>query len=391
MPGRIVIFESYEAMGGIVSLWEDLAIRSEPNVFYEPALLIPAMKYLRQPGEEPFVVAIFDPHSYNRLLGLFPMVRYRAFRRMPFAHFGNWKHKHAFYCAPLVDRGSEGYCVEALFKGLRKKYPGVRTYRFELLDTDSTLYACLRDVARFSVYFRTGERAMLDTSQARGRSLFNSKDRSDLRRREKRFGELGLGTVTYHYDEGNDEASRWADEFLALEASGWKGQSGTAMGSSAGERSFFLEATRNLAASGRLRTTSMRLNGQVIAANCDFLAGDTCFGFKSAYDERHGSLSPGKLLHYRHAERLLDDLQVLRHDTCTASDNVMLNRMYPMRRNLATLLLSRKPSVASAAIRYIIPNFVVSKARLRRRTRQLRAMVDGASAKIRKRRAERPT
>ena len=117
----------------------------------------------------------------------------------------------------------------------------------------------------------------------------------------------------------------------------------------------------------------MRLDGQMVSANCDFLAGDTCFAFKTAYDENHRRLSPGKLLLLRHAEKLVGDENIGRIDSCAQADNAMLNRMYPMRRKLAALLLSRRPSVASVTTRHFVPRFVAAKSRLRRWADQLRS------------------
>ena len=171
-------------------------------MFYEPALLLPAIRYLKEPGRQPFVVAVSDPNSSDRLSGIFPMVKYKAFQRLPFPHFANWKYKHAFYCAPLVSKGTEEYCVDALFSALQNRYPGIRTYCFELLDVNSKVYASLRDAARFSIYGMSSQRAVLNVAEADPEEILNDKKRSDLRRREKRFDEMGLGSLTYHFNEG---------------------------------------------------------------------------------------------------------------------------------------------------------------------------------------------
>ena len=59
-----------------------MADRSEANVFYEPAMLLPALRYLAVDGT-PLVVLVFDDAAVQRLTGLFPTTIADTFRRMP--------------------------------------------------------------------------------------------------------------------------------------------------------------------------------------------------------------------------------------------------------------------------------------------------------------------
>src|SRR6185436_6509952 len=90
-----------------------------------------------------------------------------------------------------------------------------------------------------------------------------------------------------------EDLQRWIDDFLRLEASGWKGKQGTAMSCSEANRRFlgdtFAEAYRR----GRLELVGIDLDGKPLARSTGFLAGDGGYAFKPAYDEAFAKYSPG--------------------------------------------------------------------------------------------------
>jgi CelD/BcsL family acetyltransferase involved in cellulose biosynthesis len=95
------------------------------------------------------------------------------------------------------------------------------------------------------------------------------------------------------------QAESIARECFLLEASGWKGQSQSAVMSSPIASEFFLSQARQLAADGHLAIAALRHRGQLIAFEYGWQADGVRGVLKIGYHERYARLSPGQLLRYR--------------------------------------------------------------------------------------------
>jgi hypothetical protein len=121
------------------------------------------------------------------------------------------------------------------------------------------------------------------------------KDLANFARRRRQLRqtlEAGIDTAD-RTAAGLDEA---IEEFLRLEASGWKGRTGTAMLCRPGHDRFFREVCRGFAEEGRLMFLGLQAEGQVLAFSTALLAGRGLFGFKKAHDEAFARWLPGTLL-----------------------------------------------------------------------------------------------
>ena len=98
MTFRIQLVRSREALGALVPAWEELAAHAcEPNPFYEPWILLAA---LRAQGDEGLrCVCVWDG---ERLVGLFPFHHVRKFKGLPVATLTSWRHSAYLLCTPLV-------------------------------------------------------------------------------------------------------------------------------------------------------------------------------------------------------------------------------------------------------------------------------------------------
>jgi CelD/BcsL family acetyltransferase involved in cellulose biosynthesis len=83
---------------------------------------------------------------------------------------------------------------------------------------------------------------------------------------------------------------------LAVEASGWKAQAGTAIRLDPQLAQFYAEVTRRFGAAGRCEISLMKIHDKPIAGLFTLMSGPTVYGPKAAYDESHGRLSPVHLL-----------------------------------------------------------------------------------------------
>ena len=98
MKPVIQVLRDWESLAAIVSPWEELAAHAlEPNPFYEPWILLPALRAQGE-GEQFRCISIWDE---GRLLGLFPFERRRRFKGLPVTTLTSWRHSAYLLCTPL--------------------------------------------------------------------------------------------------------------------------------------------------------------------------------------------------------------------------------------------------------------------------------------------------
>lgn len=117
--------------------------------------------------------------------------------------------------------------------------------------------------------------------------------RSQVRRRRRKLDEAGSVEVRTASPSSFDADF---DTFLRLEASGWKGEAGTAIRSNSATERVYREFGRAAIERGWMRLVLLELDGQAIAGDygCAF-AGRNAH-MKTGFDEAYSHLSPGFVL-----------------------------------------------------------------------------------------------
>jgi CelD/BcsL family acetyltransferase involved in cellulose biosynthesis len=118
--------------------------------------------------------------------------------------------------------------------------------------------------------------------------------RQQIRRRRRnleRRGLLAFSTIT-----GGSKLDRYLDAFLELEASGWKGEAGTAILSDASTESLYRDFAHAAASEGWLRLHLLELDGALIAGSFDCTFASRAYLLKTTFSEAHSDLSPGLVL-----------------------------------------------------------------------------------------------
>lgn len=129
--------------------------------------------------------------------------------------------------------------------------------------------------------------------------------RGDVGRRLRRLHEAG--DVTLDLQDGSDRLTTLLEEGFAVEASGWKGERGTAISSRPETRSFYTQAARWAARSGMLQLAFLRLDGRAIAFHLNLVAAGVHYHVKGGFDPAYRQYSPGKVLHRLLLERACVD------------------------------------------------------------------------------------
>lgn len=184
--------------------------------------------------------------------------------------------------------------------------------------------------------------APYDDIQAR----FTAKYRRELRRRERMMDRDGK--VEYLRARGFPELQEAFEDFLRIEAAGWKGQEETAVqNKDAKVGEFYRQFIRRFAAMGQCEIYCLRLDGRTIAVQLAATAGDTCYLMKIAHDEEYRRYSPG----HQVVQQVLRDY-ALREDMSTVnlcSDAPWLRDLQPSSCPVYSLRIFRNCPRAVAA------------------------------------------
>ncbi|WP_457663149.1 GNAT family N-acetyltransferase [Sinorhizobium medicae] len=147
------------------------------------------------------------------------------------------------------------------------------------------------------------------------------------------------GSLTYSVARRPDDIRLRMEEFLVLEASGWKGRERSAMIMDRFRAAFAREAITNLAEADSVRIHTLDLNGKAIATIIVLIMAGEAYTWKTAYDERYAKYSPGKLLFAELTEWHLDDANIIRSDSCAVPDHPVMSRLWQEREEMGTLVI----------------------------------------------------
>jgi CelD/BcsL family acetyltransferase involved in cellulose biosynthesis len=318
-----------------LAAWQTLATdAAEPNPFFESWFLLPSLRALDRAGKVNLLWLEVD----GKLAGLVPLRRETSYYGYPLPHLRNWVHANAFCGLPLVAAGMEAlfwrevltwcdsHAGAALFLHL-VQMPGQGVLH-------TTLKGLLAGERRGAATVHSQERAMLSSALVPEAYLEQSlagKKRKELRRQQRRLGELGaLATVRVHAEA---DVAHWAEQFLALEQRGWKGRAGSALASEDDNSAWFREALVGAARLGRVECLSLTLDGQPLAMLATFLTAPGAYSFKTAFDEDYARFSPGVLLQAENLA-LLDNPSIDWTDSCAMPDHLMIDHLWRERRRI---------------------------------------------------------
>ena len=357
--------------------WQDLAEHtSEPNPFYEPWMLLPAWQAFGHevPGTRFALVWQRDPRPRQpaTLVGFVPLIPRRLFGFIPLKFRRVWQHAYCPLCSPLVRRGVEHEALSALLDWTMSADQGL--VELSHLSAEGPLAQALIDVTheRGAVAFVSERynRALLRPAGHFEDYITHSMTnhaRQELRRQQKRLSSLGrLETRVLSIDPalangGDADVEVWLQQFLAVEAAGWKGRDQTALGSHPVTRDYFETICREAHARGRLMMLGLYLNDRPIALKCNFLAGDGSYAFKIAFDEAYSKYSPGVLLEAENIRVVHALPQIKWMDSCALPDHPMINRMWSERRTIQKVLLSSGRWIDNAAVDVAAALFAVRR------------------------------
>ncbi len=193
-------------------------------------------------------------------------------------------------------------------------------------------------------YFRTLEqwqRAALKTDGSFDDWLmanFSHKRRKELKRLRARLSEQGA--LVSESLTRESELKSYCDDFLRLEASGWKGDKGTAIAKNVGLTATFHDGIASLFRNGRLRFWRITFNGEAIAILfATISAGRATLG-KIAYDEAYAKYSPGVMVILDATAAMFADPAINFADSNAIPGHPMIDNIWRDRHDCADILVA---------------------------------------------------
>jgi Acetyltransferase (GNAT) domain len=204
------------------------------------------------------------------------------------------------------------------------------------------------------------------------RDALSAKKLKELRRQRHRLAEHGA--VHFEAARSPQDVMAAIETFLALEASGWKGERGTALLKVEGDAAFIRHATKALAETGQCEIVTLRAGETAVAAGIVLRHQNRAFFFKLGIDEHFARYSPGVQLTLELTHHLCADPQIASADSTASPDHPMINPVWrgrlaigdvllPLRRNdpavsliqAALLLRQSMLNLARGGVRFIRP------------------------------------
>ena len=347
----------YAASAGfdLVDELDHLAARSvEPNVFFNPRFLAPAMPRLED--REVFLAVMRDENDQrSRLRFLLPYSVERPALGLGPAIMRGWSNPYGPLGTPLIDRDDPVGIIDDFLAMLTRpslSLPNVLVLPDMLLDGEAASLIRTAAMGRNLPVLTadTRERACLNSDMDGDdylRQSLNSHHFREYRRLWRRLSEKGQ--LEHHVARQPDEVRRGCESFLTLELMGWKGRERTALASDRYQAAFVREAVDRLSQNDMVRIHTLSLDGETVAALIVFIERGVAYTWKTAYDESLSPYSPGALLMIEATKAHLDDLNIALTDSCAAPDHPQMDRLWSERRRIGTLIVGLTPGADRAA------------------------------------------
>jgi CelD/BcsL family acetyltransferase involved in cellulose biosynthesis len=359
--------------------WRTLADRAiEPNGYYLPdwELAVNASA----PGRTG--ASALAARSEAGLIGLLPVVSLSRAYKIPLPALVS-AHPYGTLCTPLLDREMAEDAVVQLMRAAREA--GARALVLREVALDGAAMKALNAVLRgdgirpriLSWHLRASLNATHDAEELL-RDALSAKKLKELRRQRHRLAEQGA--VKFEIARSRDEVTRAIEAFLTLEASGWKGERGTALAQVEGDAAFIRRATAALAETANCEIITLRAGATPVAAGIVLRHQSRAFFFKLGIDERFAKYSPGVQLTLELTRHLCADPTIASADSTASPDHPMINPIWRGRFAIGDVLIPlrpRDPVVAAIHVALIVRQCALDLARRSVRfirTRKMRKM-----------------
>ncbi len=322
-------------MADIVS-WHQLAKEAAvPNPFFEPQYLVPVARHMPELAGMRVLVC----RAGDSIVGVVPF--------QPSAQMGGWPvplgqrtYAQVALGEPLAARGYERAVAESTLETLLGAHGN--WLRLAALDARGTFVSAVLDAVHRERLPADGRRWQRGFVMKRADLTYVGAAHRNLKRlrRQRSAFERDRGQRLRVIDRSNDPSA--VDDFLAMEARGWKGRAGVAHALNEGHAEALHDLTAAFRAEGRLRVLSLRAGDDELALKVNLISGQTVFCYLITFDEAHARLSPGLQLEVDNFRAFHDEPMIDSMDSCANEVTAFANRLYPERRSMIDLTIGSR-------------------------------------------------
>ena len=329
--------------------WRALSHRaSEPNGYFLPDWELAVNVYARGRGG---ATALCAWGEASRLIGLLPVISMWRAYNIPLPAVVS-ADPYGTLSTPPLDRDLAEDAAAGLMQQARRS--GARALILRDVSLEGAAMNAFTNVLRRGGMqpriLQSHLRACLDASGDADELLhkaLGAKKLKELRRQRNRLAEHGA--VTFDVARAPEHVKAALETFLELEASGWKGQRGTALGQDAGDAAFIRSATAALAETGQCEIVTLRTGETPVASAIVLRHLDRAFYFKLGVDERFAKFSPGVQLTLDLTRHLCADPAIAWVDSTANPGHPMIDPIWRGRLAIGDVLIPlrrRDPVVA---------------------------------------------
>ena len=332
-----------DEMHTVATRWRDLCSRAiEPNIFLDPDFALNAAPLF---GKNVIFGLVWScSERPRRLVGLIAVRNVIRSGVTPI--LVGFTHPFSGLSMPLVDRDLAVPVIAALLDHIAANPQLPKTMVIPFVGEEGPFAAAFNTVlgqrkANLAIFDRH-QRATFAPGEREGyfNRTLSSKKRKELRRQRNRLEDGGPLAFSLSTPEETPAALQ---DFMTLEASGWKGVRGTAVKCDPGTRKFFEDMVAGLAERGQATIARLTQGGRPIAAGIVVRSGNGAWFLKVAYDETQSQYSPGVQLTLDLTEALSRDKNIAFIDSCAVQDHPMIDHYWRERRQCADWLIGLDP------------------------------------------------
>jgi CelD/BcsL family acetyltransferase involved in cellulose biosynthesis len=319
--------------------WRALSTRTaEPNGYYLPEWELAVNASARGRLDTNALSAWRDAST---LIGLVPVISMWRAYRIPLPALVS-ADPYGTLCTPLLDRDMAAEAVTGILQQARRA--GAHALIFRATSLDGAAMKAFADVlgrdGMAPLVLQSHVRACLEATcdaDEMLRDALGAKKLKELRRQRNRLAEHGA--VHFGVARTPADVAAAIETFLTLEASGWKGQRGTALSQDDGDATFIRRATSALAGTGQCEIVTLQAGETPVAAAIVLRHQDRAFYFKLGVDERFAKFSPGVQLTLELTRYLCADPAIRLVDSTAAPDHPMINPIWRGRLAIGDVLI----------------------------------------------------
>jgi CelD/BcsL family acetyltransferase involved in cellulose biosynthesis len=332
------------------SQWRALAARAiDPNGYYLPDWELAVNASARGRTGVWALGAWSDaspaPDGAARLIGLLPAISMWRAYKIPLPALAS-ADPYGTLGTPPLDREMAEDAVAGLM--MQARQAGAHALILRDVALDGAAMKTFTEVLRLSGMrprlLQSHLRACLDATRDAEeclRDALGPKKLKELRRQRHRLAEHG--EVRFEVARTPQEVASAVEIFLALEASGWKAQRGTALMQHDGDAGFVRRATAGLAELRQCEIVTLFAGEAPVAAAIVLRHQDRAFYFKLGVDERFAKLSPGVQLTLDLTRHLCADPDIALVDSTASADHPMINPIWRGRLAIGDVLIPLRP------------------------------------------------